>query len=108
IQRSPKGGCLRVALAAPSRQLLRGLGQRIAQALRAQGFAPTHPLVLLVPEDCGKLLGHYITEWGTLPFNLVVVDEIASRDAQFPHIGALQNQVVPVSFYGMSAGGEVP
>jgi ethanolamine utilization protein EutA len=107
IQRSPKGGCLRAMLAGPSWQVVRELGQRIARVLRAQGFPPTHPLVLLVPEDCGKLLGHYITEWGALPLNLVVIDEIAVRDAHFAHVGALQNQVVPVSFYGISAGGEV-
>ena len=59
------------------------------------------PLVLLVAENVGKVLGNYITEWGALPLNLVVVDEIAAPRAQYVRIGRLHKQVVPVSFYGL-------
>ena len=39
--------------------------------------------------------------WGTLPVQVLVIDEVTRRDAQYVQIGALRNQVVPVSFYGL-------
>jgi ethanolamine utilization protein EutA len=63
---------------------------------------------LLVRENLGKVLGHYVTQWGTLPLNLVVIDEVAVRDAQFVQLGALRSQVVPVSFYGLNEQGDSP
>ncbi len=80
---------------------MRALGQRLARLCRALAFPTEHPLVLLVSENLGKVLGHYVTEWGALPLNLVVIDEIARRDAQYVQIGRLRDQVVPVSLYGL-------
>ncbi len=108
VRRSPRGGCIRVALAAPEAATVRTLGGRIARALRALSFPATLPLVLLVRENLGKTLGHYVTEWGTLPLNLVVIDEVTVRDAQYARIGRPHHQVVPVSFYGLNEPGETP
>jgi ethanolamine utilization protein EutA (predicted chaperonin) len=54
-------------------------------------------------ENLGKVLGQLITNWGRSPAALVVIDEIDARDTQFASIGRLQQGVLPVSFYGMSA-----
>jgi ethanolamine utilization protein EutA len=59
----------------------------------------------LVRENIGKVLGHYVTEWGALPLNLVVIDEVAVRDAQYARVGRPHSQVVPVSFYGLNEPG---
>ena len=59
------------------------------------------PLVLLIEGNFGKTLGNYITHWGKLSLALVVIDEVAMRDAHFVNLGKLQQGLVPVSFYGM-------
>ena len=56
----------------------------------------------------GKVLGHYVTEWGGLPLGLVVIDEVTPRDAQYVHLGQPRDQVVPVSFYGLNNQGGAP
>ena len=58
-------------------------------------------LVLLISGNVGKTLGNYITNWGKLDLQLIVIDEVAIRDANFVNLGQLQQGVVPVSFYGM-------
>ncbi len=101
VLRSPRGGCLVVALASADGTTVRTLGGRLAAALRWHAFPGQHPLVLLVRENLGKVLGHYVTEWGRLHVNLIVLDEVAIRDAHFVQIGRLRGQVVPVSFHGL-------
>jgi len=101
VRRSPRGGCLVVSLAAADGDAVRALGGRLAAALRQHAFPGDHPLVLLVRENLGKVLGHYVTEWGQRPVNLIVLDEVAVRDAHYVQIGRLRQQVVPVSFYGL-------
>jgi ethanolamine utilization protein EutA len=101
VRRSPRGGGLFVTLPPHDGVTVRALGQRIAHSCRALAFPAKHPLVLLVSQNLGKVLGHYVTEWGKLPLNLVVIDEIAPRDAQYVQIGRLRDQVVPVSLYGL-------
>jgi ethanolamine utilization protein EutA len=108
IKRSPRGGCFQLTLAAADPAGVRAAGARIAQALRAEAFPDRHPLVIFVTENVGKVLGQYITAWGAFPLHLVVIDELAVRDAQFAHLGAFENQVVPVSFYGMNERGNLP
>ena len=102
IGRSTHGGCVRIILEMGNSTVVAALGMRIAKTLRAVGFPSTQPLVLIVQENVGKTLGHYVTEWGTFPLNLVVLDEIETRDAQFVQIGSLHDQVVPVSFFGLN------
>jgi ethanolamine utilization protein EutA len=107
-RRSARGGCLRVSVGGQGAVAVRALGQRIARGLREVAFPATHPLVFLVRENVGKVLGHYVTQWGALPLNLVVLDEVTPRDAQYAHLGAPRDQVVPVSFYGLNAQGDSP
>jgi ethanolamine utilization protein EutA len=108
VQRSPRGGCLTVTLATGGAESVRTLGRRLAAALRRVSFPADRPLVLLVRENLGKVLGHYATEWGGLPVNLVVIDEVPARDARFARVGCPRQQVVPVSFYGLNEPGEKP
>jgi ethanolamine utilization protein EutA len=102
VRRSTRGGCVQVKLASPKAADVRTCGQRFAALLRSLSFPADHPLVLLVNENVGKLLGSYVTEWGALPLSLAVIDEVSHRDARFAQIGAPHHQVVPVSFDGFS------
>jgi ethanolamine utilization protein EutA len=108
VRRSARGGCLRVSVGGQGAAAVRALGQQIARVLREVAFPAEHPLVFLVRENVGKVLGHYVTAWGVLPLNLVVLDEVTLRDAQYAHLGAAHDQVVPVSFYGLNAQGDCP
>jgi ethanolamine utilization protein EutA len=102
IRRSRKGACLRVKIAADGVSIIPELGRRLAGILE-KGFLPAgHPLILVMEENLGKVLGNYVSGWGRIPCNVVVIDEIKLRNAQFVHIGNLRNHVVPVSFHGMN------
>lgn len=57
-------------------------------------------------ENLGKVFGHYVTRWGALPMQILVIDELALRDAQYVHVGLPHHQVVPVSFYGLLPPGD--
>jgi ethanolamine utilization protein EutA len=108
VRCSARGGCLRVAVGGQGAEAVRGLGATIARALRETSFPADRPLVLLVQENLGKVLGHYVTQWGALPVEVVVIDEVTLRDAQYAHLGAPRGPVVPVSFYGLNEQGDVP
>jgi ethanolamine utilization protein EutA len=103
--RSPGGACLRVELEGEgeSTAAVRTMGRRFAEALERLRFPRDRPLVLVLRENLGKVLGHYVTAWGDLAVRLVVIDEVADRDAQFARLGRMRQQVVPVSFYGLAA-----
>ena len=60
------------------------------------------PVVVLVPYNYGKALGNYASRWRQEPFDFIVIDEIPDRHAHFVNIGRLHNNIVPVSFYGVS------
>jgi ethanolamine utilization protein EutA len=107
-RRSAYGGCIQIALGSHDAAAVRALGERIAGALREMAFPPDHPLVILLRENLGKVLGHYMTQWGALAVSLVVIDEIPLRDAQYVRLGTPQSQVVPVSFYGLNEYGASP
>lgn len=100
-RRSPRGGAFRIELRGRDGDLIRDLGRRMAGCLAAQAFPAEHPLVLLVSENLGKVLGNYVTDWGAAALNLVVIDEIDVPNAEYVQIGRLRNQVVPVAFYGL-------
>ncbi|WP_433932111.1 ethanolamine ammonia-lyase reactivating factor EutA [Sorangium cellulosum] len=102
FRRSPGGCCLEIALDDVSAPALRRLGGRLAGALRRAGPIPDHPLVLLTAQNAGKTLGGYVTGWGALPLDLLVIDEVEARGARFVQIGRLCDHVLPVSFYGMT------
>jgi ethanolamine utilization protein EutA len=101
VRRGRRGGGVRVGLTETGAAGVRAFGRRLARVLREGSFPAELPLVLLLKENLGKVLGHYVTEWGALPLNLVVIDEVAVRDAHYVHVGAPRDQVVPVSFYGL-------
>jgi ethanolamine utilization protein EutA len=102
VARSPHGGCLQIEAAERGAAEVAALGEEIATSLAAIGFPSERPLVLLAEENIGKVLGQYVSRWGAFPVKLLVLDEIAIRDARFVQIGGPHNQVVPVSFYGMN------
>ncbi len=101
LRRSPGGGALRVRLFTAGLHELRTLGVRLQESIRALHFPPTHPIVLLLAENLGKVLGAYVTGFSALNINLLVLDEISVRSARFVQLGRLQDQVIPVSFYGL-------
>jgi ethanolamine utilization protein EutA len=101
VDRSAVGGCIVVSLAQNDGLAVRSLGERIRSALKDNTSAQA-PLVLLVDGNIGKALGGYVSQWGSNGVKLIVLDEIESLDARFVQIGALRDQVVPVSFYGMN------
>lgn len=93
--------CLQVELEQPNLESVRNLGTRLADLVAKRPTPSEHVLVLLVPENLGKVLGGYITRWGTLPTNLVVVDEVPNRDAQFVRLGRPREGVVPLWLYAV-------
>ncbi|WP_437983277.1 ethanolamine ammonia-lyase reactivating factor EutA [Sorangium sp. So ce117] len=99
---STRGGCLEIAFDDVSATTLKRLGARLADALRQGGAIPEHPLVLLTAQNAGKAFGGYVTGWGALPLDLIVIDEVQAHGAQFVQVGRLCDQVLPVSFYGMT------
>jgi len=102
---SQRGACLQFFDAVPGQQLdaagVRGLGERIATALRGTKFPPKLPLVFLLEQNVAKALGQYASDWGRVEATLVVIDEVPVRGAQFVNLGRLQQQVVPISYYGL-------
>jgi ethanolamine utilization protein EutA len=102
VSRSGVGGCIVVSLDRVDGRAVRSLGERIASALKRAAFPAATPLVLLVRENVGKALGGYVTQWGSNPVRLVVLDEIEPLDARFVQIGSLRDHMVPISFYGMN------
>jgi len=93
------GVCLQITHANIGLQQIRTFAQTLAKEILANHLKK--PLVLLIEGNLGKTLGNYITNWGNLGIQLIVIDEIATRDAHFVNLGKLQQGVIPVSFYGM-------
>ena len=99
--RGAAAGCLQIDGLEQDPAAVRTLGHRLAEALAAGPFPPDRPLVLLVAENLGKVLGSYATRWGTLKVDVIVVDEVPGRDAQFVRLGRPREGIVPLSLYGM-------
>lgn len=102
-KRTAHGACLRVELPQDDRTSIRALADQIRQSVALHASSGPIPLLLLVRENLGKVMGQLVTNWGRSPTPLVVIDEIDTRDTQFASIGRLQQGVLPVSFHGMSA-----
>jgi ethanolamine utilization protein EutA len=107
VRRSGRGGCIQVRLGSHEASVVRELGLRIARILQEDAFPATHPLVFLVQENLGKVLGQYLTHWGALSLRVLVIDEVTLRDAHYVQIGSPRNQVVPVSYYGFLPHGDL-
>jgi ethanolamine utilization protein EutA len=106
VRASNRGGCLQIRLGSANATVVRAFGRRMADALELDAFPRSQPLILLVEENVGKTLGHFITRWGSLPMRLLVIDELPVRNAQFVRIGAPRSQIVPVSCYGFLPQGD--
>ena len=114
-QKSPKGACIQLIaspgtknesqlLSAPSCEsfaTVKKQGIRMAEGLKRVSFSQDIPLIILAPDNYGKTLGNYATNWRQSRTNLIVIDEIPDRNAHFVNIGRLHNNIVPVSFYGV-------
>ena len=96
-----QGTCIQITACNNSLEQVRALASQIKHALQANIHKASRPLVLLVEANIGKALGNYISDWGQLDYNLIVIDEIALRDAHFVHIGSIHQGMIPVSFYGL-------
>jgi ethanolamine utilization protein EutA len=99
--RGTPAACVQIDLEPPTLSAVRSLGNRLAQALESRSFWPDRVLVLLVPVNLGKVLGNYATRWGTLNVDVIVVDEVPQRDAQFVRLGRSREGVVPVWLYAV-------
>jgi ethanolamine utilization protein EutA len=94
--------CIQITACSNSLEQVRALATQIKHALHTNQYAPSQPIIILVEANIGKALGNYISNWGQLDYNLIVIDEVALRDAHFVHIGRVQQGMIPVSFYGLS------
>jgi ethanolamine utilization protein EutA len=95
------GAAIRIDSPLDGWQSVKRMGEAIALAITRRAYPPERPLVLLVGPNIGKTLGQYATQWGKLPANLIVIDELPPRPARFVRLGALRHNVVPVSYYGL-------
>jgi ethanolamine utilization protein EutA len=96
------GACIQITACNNKLEQVRALATQIKNALLANQYEPFQPIVILVEANVGKALGNYISNWGQLDYNLIVIDEVALRDAHFVHIGSIQQGMIPVSFYGLN------
>ncbi len=108
IAKSHKGGALQLSCLATLQtekqtqvSQIKALGQMLATQLVRLSFSKETPLVIVTDANIGKSLGLYATHWGQLPINLMVIDEISIRHANFINIGQLREHMVPIAFYGM-------
>lgn len=108
VLQTQRGGCVQVRLGGQGARLVRSLGQRLAHVLEQHARATSPPVVFLVEENLGKVLGQLVTRWGTLPVQVVVIDEVPLRNAQYVQIGLPHDQVVPVTFFGFLPDGDAP
>ncbi len=99
--RAAPAGAIRVELAGNDLAQIRALAARLGNCLAARPSTTDRTLVLLAGANVGKVLGNYITRWGTLKTELIVIDEISPRDAQFVRLGRVRDAIVPVSLYAI-------
>ena len=97
-----QGACIQIAACNNTLEQVRALASQIKHALQASQYAPFPPFIILVEANIGKALGNYVCDWGQSQYNLIVVDEVALRDAHFVHIGRVYQGMIPVSFYGLN------
>lgn len=102
VRHSGRGGCLMIDLASHASAEVRAMGERLFAALVESNLPADAVLLLLVQHNVGKALGQYVSDWGRRPGNVVVIDEIPPRDAQYVRLGRPHRGNVPVSFYGLN------
>ena len=101
--KSARGICLQVDFDAvnPSLDAIRSLSHQLSGALSGSSAANAGPIVILTTANAGKALGNYATDWQQRHHNLIVIDEIPLRSAEFVSIGRARHGLVPVTFYGI-------
>lgn len=99
--RATPAACLRVEVDPSSLDDVRALGSRLAKLLAAGALPGGQTLVLLTGGNSGKALGNYITGWGALESDVIVIDEVPPRDAQYVRIGRLREGLVPLWLYAV-------
>ncbi len=97
-----QGACIQMAACNNTLEQVRALASQIKHTLQFSQYLPSQLLIILVEANIGKALGNYISDWGQLDYNLMVIDEVALRDAHFVHIGRAHQGMIPVSFYGLN------
>lgn len=100
-RRCEGGSCLQLELRVENSANVPSFGKRLALLLADSSFPPDRPLVLLVPQNVGKTLGHYATNWGRVPVRLMTIDEVPSRHAHFASLGKMCDNLVSISFFGL-------
>ena len=85
----------------PSISLIKEFGSKLAKEFRSLKLTRDKAVVLIIKYNIGKTLGNYATEWGRLPVNLIVIDEVSERNAHFVNIGKPKHQIIPVSYFGI-------
>jgi ethanolamine utilization protein EutA len=98
------GACIQIISLNTSPQSvenIRQLADKIKQHFVTSHYNASEPLLILVEDNIGKVLGNYISDWGQSMQNLIVIDEVALRHAHFVNVGSMHQQIVPVSFFGM-------
>ena len=100
--KKPHGVCIQITTCNNKLEQVRALASQIKNSLQANIYKPFQPIVILVEANIGKALGNYISNWGQLDYNLIVIDEVSLRDAHFVHIGSTHQGMIPVSFYGLN------
>ena len=96
------GACIQIVACNNALEQIRTLSLQIKHALHASKYKPSQPIIILVEANIGKALGNYICDWGQSQYNLIVIDEVALRNAQFVHIGRTHQGMIPVSFFGLN------
>lgn len=89
-------GCMQVELDSHDLAAIQSFAERLNHHLARRPLCAGQTLVLLTAANLGKLLGSYITQWGTRGPQLVVIDEVPLRDAQFVRLGRLHDGLVPL------------
>ena len=99
VASSAPAACLQVELDQPTLEAVRDLGNRLASLLASRPLPPGTTLVLLLAANAGKVLGNYVTRWGTIDADAIVVDEVPTSDAQFVRLGRAREGLVPLWLY---------
>ena len=96
------GACIQITARNNTLPQVHALAAQIKHGLHTNEYVPSQPVVILVEANIGKALGNYICDWGQSQYNLIVIDEVALRNAQFVHIGSMHQGMIPVSFFGLN------
>ena len=80
---------------------IRLLAKKINHYFVSSHYDLTKPLLILVEDNIGKVLGNYVSDWGKSMQNLIVIDEVPLRNAHFVNVGCMHLHMVPISFFGM-------